>query len=162
MKCVQCGGTMVASRENVNYRASGLPNVTLLNLEVRRCPECGDRQTVIPDIEGLHRLLAKAIVGKPSRLTPDEIRFLRKSLGWSSADFARRMGVTPESVSRWENGRERMGATAERLLRLMVVHSSPVSDYSLDTLADLRDEAVPVRLRVAPAKSGWRRQQSAA
>ena len=63
---------------------------------------------MIPKIEKLHRTIAMAIVGKKTRLTAEEIRFRRKYLGWSGADFARHMGVTPESISRWENEKERM------------------------------------------------------
>ena len=72
------------------------------------------------------------------------------------------MGVTPESVSRWENDREQMSAVADRLLRLMVATKAPVSDYSLDALADLGDESAPVRLRLESAKGGWRAEAVAA
>ena len=114
------------------YAASGLPYVTLVGVEVRRCAACGDHEVVIPKIEQLHRTIAMAVVEKRSRLTAAEIRFLRKYLGWSGVDFARHMGVTAESVSRWENDREQMAAVADRLLRLMVVTQASVSDYSLD------------------------------
>ena len=66
------------------------------------------------------------------------------------------MGVTPESVSRWENEREQMSPVADRLLRLMVVTRAPVSEYPLDSLAELEEETVPVRLRLESAKGGWR------
>jgi len=113
-------------------------------------------------IEQLHRAIALAVVAKRPRLTGAEIRFLRKYLGWSGADFAKHMGVTPDSVSRWENEREQMGAVADRLLRLMVATRAPVSEYPLDALADLEDEAMPVRLRVEPARGGWRVEPVAA
>ncbi len=92
---------------------------------------------VIPKIEQLHRAIALAVVSKRPRLTAHEVRFLRKYLGWSGADFAKHMGVTPESVSRWENEREQMSPVADRLLRLMVVTRAPVSEYPLDSLAEL-------------------------
>lgn len=84
---------------------------------------------MLPKIEQLHRAIALGVVAKRPRLTAAEIRFLRKYLGWSGAAFAKHMGVTPESVSRWENDREQMGAVADRLLRLMVVTRAPVSEY---------------------------------
>jgi transcriptional regulator with XRE-family HTH domain len=90
------------------------------------------------------------------------VRYLRKYLGWSGADFAKRMGVTPESVSRWENDREQMSAVADRLLRLMVATKAPVTAYPLDSLADLEDESAPVRLRVESAKGAWRAEAVAA
>ena len=162
MKCDACGDPMISARENYSYTASGLPYVTLIGVEVRRCKACGEHEVVLPKIEQLHRAIALAVVGKRPRLTGAEIRFLRKYLGWSGADFAKHMGVTPESVSRWENERDQMGAVADRLLRLMVVTRAPVSEYPLDTLAELEDEASPVRLRVEAARGGWRAEPVAA
>jgi transcriptional regulator with XRE-family HTH domain len=72
------------------------------------------------------------------------------------------MGVTPESVSRWENDREQMSAVADRLLRLMVATKAPVSNYSLDLLAELEDESSPVRLRAEVEKGGWHAKAVAA
>lgn len=162
MKCDACGEPMTSARENYSYTASGLPYVTLVGIEIRRCKACGEHEVVIPKIEQLHRAIAVAVVGKRPRLTAAEVRFLRKYLGWSGADFAKHMGVTAESVSRWENEREQMSPVADRLLRLMVMTRAPVSEYDLDSLAVLEDEPAPVRLRVEAAKGGWRAEPVAA
>ena len=110
---------------------------------------------MLPKIELLHRTIAIALISKHPRLTAAEVRYLRKYLGWSGTDFAKHMGVTPESVSRWENDREQMSAVADRLLRLMVATKAPVTEYPLDSLAELEEESTPVRLRVERAKGGW-------
>jgi putative zinc finger/helix-turn-helix YgiT family protein len=162
MKCPECDKPMTSVRENYSYTASGLPYVTLVGVEVRRCKTCGEHEVVIPKIEHLHRAIALAVIDKRTRLTAAEVRYLRKYLGWSGADFARHMGVTPESVSRWENDREQMGAVADRLLRLMVATKAPVSDYSLDSLAELEEKSSPVRLWVEVAKGGWHAEAVAA
>lgn len=161
-KCPECNQPMTSAKENYSYSASGLPYVTLVGVEVRRCKACGDHEVVIPRIEQLHRTMALAVIAKKARLTAAEIRFLRKYLGWSGADFARHMGVTPESVSRWENEREQMNPVADRLVRLMVVTQTPVSDYSLDGLVDLDEKPSPVRLRVEVKKGGWLAEAAAA
>src|SRR5262245_6161626 len=98
--CIQCGKPLKVSRENIKYDASGLPGITLENVEVRRCPVCGEYEVVIPRLEELHALIASTIIQKPARLTGNEVRYLRKFLGWSGADFARMMGAQPETVSR--------------------------------------------------------------
>ena len=162
MKCPDCNQPMTVAHENYGYAASGLPYVTLVGVEVRRCAACGEHEVVIPKIELLHRAMAMAVIEKRTRLTAAEVRFLRKYLGWSGVDFARHMGVTPESVSRWENEREQMTAVADRLLRLMVVTRAPVGDYSLDALLDLDDKPAPVRLRLASKKGGWLAEVQAA
>jgi putative transcriptional regulator len=157
--CTLCGAVMKTKRENFRYDAVGLPSVTLKDVEVSRCPRCGEYEVAIPQIEDLHRAIAHAVIAKRERLTPAEIRFLRKHLGWSGADFAAHIGSTPETVSRWENGSAAMGVTADRLLRLMVASRAPAADYSLDTLRIVaRERPKPIRLRVEVADGHWRAQ----
>jgi len=134
MKCVHCGSVTKSTRGAHRYTESGLSNVTLLNVELRNCSACGEREVVIPRIEELHRLIARTLATSTSRLSPEQIRYLRKWLGWSSADFALMMGVRPETVSRWEGkgAGYQMPPTAERLLRLMVANQDPVTKYPID------------------------------
>jgi putative transcriptional regulator len=158
MKCPRCRTPMETTRENVRWDASGLSNVVLLDVEVRRCPECGERATVIPRIEQLHRSLAMAIIEHPSRLSPQEIRFLRKWLGWSGQDFAKHFGVTATTVSRWESTDDPspMGGTAERLLRLAAAHGQPANEYPVSRLAEISEDAEPIgMLRFKSGRSGW-------
>src|SRR5262249_7252553 len=136
-KCLECGTLMKTTRENYNYKTSGLPGVVLHNVQVSRCQNCGEQEVHIPNIEGLHRALALAIVRRRERLSPAEIRFLRKYLDLSSGDFAEHIGVSSETVSRWEQGRKAMGSTADRLLRWLAVTREPVSDYPLEILKEV-------------------------
>ena len=152
--CLDCGGSLKVTRAPYRYTDSGLPGVVLRGVEVRRCPKCGAEEVAIPRIEELHRLMAQAVIRRPHRLTAAEIKYLRKWLGWSGVDFARHMGTTPETVSRWEQGRVPMGPQADRLLRLMVITRAPVADYTLDVLTTIR-EATP--LRPAPMRLQWDR-----
>jgi len=116
MKCIECGSTMTKSVENHKYES--LPGVTLW-----RCANCGEHEIVIEDLEGLNRFVALVLVKKPARLSGPEVRFLRKSMGWSQSDFANKMGVDKSTVSRWEQpDGEAIGNASDRLLRLMVVH----------------------------------------
>lgn len=131
MKCDSCGGAMKTSRRNYRYKESGLSNVVLENVELRRCPRCGEEELVLPRIAELHRVLAKAIAEKLESLSGDEIRYLRKYLGWSGEDFSKYFGVTRETVSRWETCARRMSVTAERLLRLYTLALEPIKDYSI-------------------------------
>ncbi|MCU0229744.1 MAG: helix-turn-helix domain-containing protein [Acidobacteria bacterium] len=64
---------------------------------------------------------------------------MRKGLRWSGVDIAAHMGVTPKTVSRWENGSLGMGAAADRLIRLMIVAQAPVQDYSLELRSGPRE-----------------------
>ena len=157
MTCIECGSTIKTTRENVKYEGAGLPGITLRNLEVRRCAKCGETEYVIPDLDGLHRAIARALIRKPALLSPAEIRFLRKFLGWSGADFSQHMGTTAESVSRWENGKLAMSPPADRLLRMMVVVHEPVGDYSLDLLKNItpKSTTAPLRVGLTRDRTGW-------
>lgn len=157
MTCLVCGAEMKTGRENFRYDACGVPGVTLMGVEVSRCPQCGEYEVAIPQIDDLHKAIAKALIRKTSRLDPAEIRYLRKYLGWSGADFATHMGMKPETISRWETGAEPIGPTADRLLRLMVATRDPVSEYPLDLLATITKEspARAVRLGVKRDHEGW-------
>ncbi|MEP7245385.1 MAG: type II TA system antitoxin MqsA family protein [Gammaproteobacteria bacterium] len=156
MTCLECGTRMRIKRETYKYDASGLPGVTLVGIKVGRCPECKEVEVQIPNIEGLHRALALAIARKPERLTPDEIRFLRKYLGLSGTDFAQHLGVAAETVSRWEQGKTPMGTTADRLVRILALTREPISHYPLDMLKCVaKEDAKPLRLELKVGEGGW-------
>lgn len=162
MRCMACGAEMVSARETYPYDECGLPHVILVGVEVRRCAGCDESEVVIPNIEGLHRVIAGVLVRKPARLTGAEVRFLRKFRGWGQADFAARIGVDKTTVSKWENGHEMPGAVADRLIRLVVALSAPITDYSTDALTNIGNEVEPVKLRAHADDGKWREEQACA
>lgn len=147
MNCLSCGELLHVVRENVPYRA--LAGVTLVGVEVSRCATCGEAEIAIPRIEALNRSLGAALIAKASRLTGDEVRFLRKSLGWSARTFAARMGTSPETVSRWENGKQSMAQSSERLLRVLVAIEVPIEEYTSESLEHIVDEPARSERQVA-------------
>jgi putative transcriptional regulator len=154
--CGTCGkAEMTTTVENHLYVESGLPNVVLHGVEVRRCPECGSFEVLLPRVTELHRVIAKAVILKPSRLSGAEVRFLRKHLGWSGTDFAEYMGVDSTTVSAWENERKPFGTSSDRLLRLMVARGSPVENYELVELKKIADEKTPSRKVDITKDHGW-------
>jgi putative transcriptional regulator len=157
-KCKECSTEMRSSREVYRYKESGLPNVILKDIEIRRCPKCGTQEVPIPRVSELHRTIAVALVHKPARLLGTEIRYLRKYLGWSAVDFASHMGVTPETVSRWEHEKESISSPSDRLLRLIVVRGWPVEDYSIDDLTKIDDrrDPPPARVELQMCDRDWR------
>lgn len=156
LTCPVCGGALETRREDRPYTASGLDNVTLMDMEIDTCTQCGEELYTYPRLEELHRVLAFALATQPSRLRGSEIRFLRKYLGWSGTEFSRQMGVDRATVSRWENAKERMGTTAERLLRMMVFRLKPIEEYPTEHLADLtRDEIPPAPIGLKEDAGTW-------
>lgn len=156
MKCIECGAEMVESPGTHDYRECGLP-VRLVGVTLARCPGCGNDDVEIPRIEELHRLIARTIIHKPHGLSGGEARFLRKWLGHSSRDFAEIMGVQPETVSRWESGAKPMGATADRLLRVLVANDEPREEYPAEELRKVdRSTTEPLAHSLRMGDEGWR------
>lgn len=160
MTCPQCQqAELVAGRENHHYLESGLNNVTLRDITVRRCPHCGASFASIPRVSELHRAIALALVHKPERLIPAEIRFLRKHLGWSGADFARKFHCSPSQISRWERdvNPTPMSNAYELLLRTLVAQGEKIEDYQ-DRMEDIAtiNEVRPAVLAMIHEQSHWR------
>ena len=159
MICPECRrGAMTEGRETVRYNESGLPNLVLKDVAVRRCPECGQFLVSIPDLAGLHRCIAVNLVNKSERLTRPEITFLRKSLGWSKADCARKLHVRPEQVSRWESDVSpvSMQIQNELLLRALVALGQQIEDYQdhLEEIATVDSISLPM-IAMRYAHKGW-------
>ena len=163
-KCRTCGkAELTSSVETYLYAESGLPNVTLVGVEVRRCPSCGDHQLVLPRVTDLHRAIAHAVITKRARLSGAEVRYLRKYLGWSGVDFAKHIGADPSTVSNWETEKDPIGMASDRLLRMMVAHGAPVDEYPLDELTKIENERQPpLAVRLSPKANGWAQVREAA
>lgn len=156
MKCLNCAASMTVTRENYKYAESGLSCVTLRGMDVARCATCGESEVAIPAIAELHQAIARVIVLKAERLVPEEIRFLRKHLGFSQPDIAARLGVAVETVSRWENDKERMSVPAEKLLRFLVARKEPIARYERELAKVAVGEARCSKLDLGRHHNRWR------
>ena len=78
--CDSCGKPMRTITSNYRFDEVGLP-VLLKNVQVTECKECGIREPIIPNLDGLMHAIAFAVVTQPCKLTGEEVRFLRKYLG---------------------------------------------------------------------------------
>ncbi len=85
----------------------------------------GDTSIEIPEFESLSAAAAVARSLMPVRLLGTELKAIRKIAGWTAADLAAKMGekTSPETISRWENGKQPMGGYAEKVFRLLVCES---------------------------------------
>src|SRR5207244_8244172 len=83
------------------------------------CSGCGHFVFWVPDQEGLIGAVASWRITQPARLSPKELQLLRKAMGLKAVTFAAKMRVTPETLSRWENGKDAMSAQSERYCRIV-------------------------------------------
>ena len=157
VKCLECGAPMKETRETRPYDLCGLKNVILHGVVIRRCTRCENDEIGIPRTDQLHRMIARAFIEKETRLTGDEVRFLRKTLGWSGADFAGHMGVAEETVSRWENDAAPIGPQADRLLRLIVAQDEFTARYPTQRLCRIDPKkAKNTRLELKAGEDRWK------
>jgi putative zinc finger/helix-turn-helix YgiT family protein len=158
MKCMQCGSAMTTKRENVPYKA--LPGAVLVGVEVSRCAACGEYEVAIPAIDELNKVLASAVIRKKGRLRGAEVRFLRTYLGYSGADFAKLIGSSASTVSKWESDAQPIGHHSDLLLRALIVVGKKVDEYPIETFAGISasgdKRAKPEPYVFTPAAKKWK------
>jgi DNA-binding transcriptional regulator YiaG len=147
----------------IPYRACGLDGIFLCNGYEREQID-GEWFTYVKDIEGLHRAIALHLVANRKTLTPKEIRFIRTAMDKTQAEIARDLGVTSQTVARWEKGQtEELPGPADRMLRILFVVSimkpEDFSDYVSEQteMLDELDQSVdvPVQFSRDPADTAW-------
>lgn len=74
--------------------------VRIPELSVPKCANCG--AISIDDLAS--EQIDEAFRKEAKLLTAEEIRRRREELGFNQQDFARALGLSPSTVSRWENG----------------------------------------------------------
>ena len=103
----------------------------------------GEVSVEIPDPEELAAAAAVARCLMPIRLQPSELRALRHIADWTASDIAGMLGekTAPETISRWESGKQPMGGYVEKVLRLLVCEhlhvQAPGVDYTASAIAHL-------------------------
>lgn len=131
MTCVSCdyGKPLKGKRITMAYDVGGLPNVRLKGILQFRCPQCGETYTSFGDTEALHAKIVKKLVDKPARLNGKEICFIRKYLGFSGRYFALRLEVSPEHLSKIENGKNPVSSLFDKVVRYFAMTHKPNRDY---------------------------------
>lgn len=127
--CYECGSLVIRRiatlQKPYHYDLSGLKDVYLAGITVEYCPKCNTEAPVIPRIAELHAVIAKSLVDKPTLLTGEELRFLRKWAGFPAKQFAALLWIDASHLSRVENGKTRhLGAPVDKLARAMAMAAS--------------------------------------
>jgi putative zinc finger/helix-turn-helix YgiT family protein len=159
MNCIECGSKLNRMKPKMyHYIDCGLTRIYLQGIDILSCSnkECGEEELAIPNIEKLHKLIAMQLASQKSKLLPEEIRYLRSYLGFSGVDFAKKVGVSPETVSRWEKGNVNMKEATERLLRVLVLsNAGPFRNYDdLESFATVQRKT-PLRREFKATKQDW-------
>lgn len=133
MKCFDCNKDMTVAKEVYHYTESGLDNVYLHNVEVYRC-ECGEEFASIPAIIKLSSVIGLNLIKKKTYLSGNEIRFLRKNAGLNAKSFAEFIGVNKSTLSRWENNKQDIDKSNDRLVRLVYANMKGIPQEEIRNL----------------------------
>lgn len=144
--CATCDGASATTKVVPSYEAVGLgaPFKVILEdaVKVTSCAKCGmTLGTYIPDMEGLFYAVVFTRALEPRKLNGEELRFMRKAMGWRAKDLAKHLGVSAEHLSRCENSTKLMAPATEKLFRLYVVLKTPdksaLDELEISKLYDL-------------------------
>ena len=114
-----------------HYLECGLDNVYLVN-----------GFPWLDSIDELHVSIGKLLVQKAGSLDGAEIVFLRRELGLSQVKLGDRLGVSMETIRRWERGRSRVKPVHDILLRALYLEriGCPCSKALLTRLMSRTDQ----------------------
>lgn len=141
MLCKCKNGMMERSVKPEHIEDMGGLVVKILNaVVVQRCSACHEEMIGIPDMPGLARAAALARAQSPERLSGKEVRFIRRALDMSQKEFAEKMDLSAEYVSRWENDHKGIGGASEKLVRhnVCALLSDGSSEYDAKAIANLQ------------------------
>lgn len=139
------------------YRACGLSNVWLADLEYRTCPLCGCLDYAVPEVRSLFRKLVEAVIFKTTMLCGEEVCFLRYQLALPIHDFARLLCLSLDGIQLLEDGTRRITPLEDRVLRVVAAQQCLRWRYPLDRLQAIdptRADAARVLLKLSGRK--WR------
>ncbi|WP_421620846.1 type II TA system antitoxin MqsA family protein [Alkalilimnicola ehrlichii] len=158
--CIICGSAHL-ERERVTHHATefGVGSVYFLNTPVIRCRDCGDEAVAIPHYRRVARQIRDRLCALNRVLKGDEFALLRRELGLTGTELARRLGVHAVTVSRWEQGHSPVSQSADRLLRSWTLaalgYAWPEMDRLLGSLPEGGIDTVEIDLATGPDGEWW-------
>lgn len=128
--------------EPFHYKMSGLDDVYLLNgFKIHNTPY-GSGVTV-ERTDDLHKAIGLYLIKNRKVLGPKDFKFLRKTMKITQDDLAECLGVTSQTVARYEKGQTEIPGPADRLTRFVfALHLIPEKDRTRiieDILVTMRD-----------------------
>ncbi|WP_417318350.1 helix-turn-helix transcriptional regulator [Emcibacter sp.] len=123
-----------------NYTECGLDNVVISGIDIVT-DHAGEETFQIPNIIGLHKVIAASIIKQPHGMSPNELRFLRTEMGETQAQLAELVNKDQQTVGRWERGECPIETNIETIIRL---HAAEVLGIQVDMpIADLVKNCIP-------------------
>ena len=148
-RCYNCeGGRLIKAK--VEERVKVGRRTFVSTLPVIRCSTCGEETFAGPDLQALELRIAGELA-RHGELAAEAFSFMRRVLGVRAMDLAEYLDVTPETVSRWEHGKQPIDRGAAALLSAMVVDRLEGRTTTVDRLKTLlKPRRLPRLVRLVP------------
>ena len=136
ISCSACGKGRLAEK-TISHDVGpllGMPRVMVEHLPALACQKCGAVTVSGVVLDAVSTLLSTLILKQPS-LAASEVRYLRKSVGDTQEEFAKRLEVDRATVNRWENSTTPISGTSAYAIRSHVFFRLRQKDASVDEVA---------------------------
>lgn len=137
-RCHACKGALEDVLEKVSHDVGARRFEAVLRAQ--RCASCGEVTFAGPALGRFEAAVARALVDAGAG-DGAAVRWIRKAAGIRAVDLAELLGVTPETVSRWENDKHPIDRAAWAALAAIAVEGTDGV-----TAVRLRSAAAPKRL----------------
>jgi len=134
---IHCGNctydkVLKGKKTKMKYDISGLDYITLDSVMVYSCPKCSEKFYDFGNVEKLNAVIAEFLATQNEPLAGNEIRFIRKYLGYDTTMFTKEiLKVKPETLSRMENDKQEHGETLDQFIKFLALTKQPDRDYAL-------------------------------
>jgi transcriptional regulator with XRE-family HTH domain len=142
LKC-ECGGELRPARlTNYDFSAEAGYPVTIREVRGLRCTECGGETLDGRTIEAALDAVALEIARLQTRLSARAARYLRKYLGLTQRELAKRMERARETVAAWECGQTDISPQHDLVLRTLAAvrlfNRGPLTSAELASMLEVR------------------------
>ena len=86
------------------------------------------------DMNKLMRIVLEAIIHKPTALTGDELKYIRKYLEMATTEFVKTFGVSHVAILKWEKGENQIAPAMEVCIRLYILNHLHAKDKEFRAL----------------------------
>lgn len=156
--CFRCKSTKLArafEEESWTWPLSrgAKATVTIEHVPTIRCGSCGETYTPAGSLKQAERIAGAELIRMGVR-GGKFLRWIRAGQGLTGAELAKLFGVTPETVSRWENDRFKPGPAVWNALADLVedsVHGRTTTRDRLQTPLAKTKKRVTLRFAAAAA-----------
>jgi putative transcriptional regulator len=152
-RCAECRSReLVATEAEEQLEVAG--KTFAATLPATKCARCG-AVYLSHDALGKLELAAAGELARHGDVTSESFGFMRRALGVRAVELAEWLNVTPETVSRWEHGKQTIDRAAAALLSAMVLDRLEGRTATIDRLeALLKPRPLPKLVRLEPLHAG--------